>query len=297
MLLQVLSLCCMFLVTRAALSRITSSRSFSGLTLRGGFSKDFVGARSSVLGMSLTGSEESVGRGSQAPSPGEETGAEPLASQVLCWTERIKTSIAKSRKIKGGNYVQLATVEMDDAATPQPKVRTVVFRGFLPLESSLPASLGLSADSAPLALKMITDARSSKCSHIAANRRAELVWWFSQSSEQYRVTGDLVLVDAASQPFLTAERTNMWKQLSDPAREQFYWQEPGRCFSGAPTVPPGGRDEKGDILPPPDAFLLLLLIPRSVHFLRLRDNYAQGSTWDKAASAAGGAWVSARLNP
>ena len=286
----------MILVSSRALARITTSRSIPGLTLRGGSSKDAVG-RSSVLGMSLSGREEGVGRGSQAPTSGEGTGEEPLTSQdVLCWTERIKTSIAKSRKIKGGNYVQLATVDMD-ASTPQPKVRTVVFRGFLPLESSLPASLGLSADSAPLALKMITDARSSKCSHIAANRRAELVWWFSQSSEQYRVTGDLVLVDAASPPVLSSERTNMWKQLSDPAREQFYWQEPGQRFTGAPTVPPGGRDEKGDVLPPPDAFLLLLLIPRSVHFLRLRDNYAQGSTWDGAADAAGGAWVSSRLNP
>jgi hypothetical protein len=42
------------------------------------------------------------------------------------WTSRITKSIAKSRKIKGGNYVQIATVDADGL----PTCRTVVFRGF-----------------------------------------------------------------------------------------------------------------------------------------------------------------------
>lgn len=40
------------------------------------------------------------------------------------WRERIEVSIAKSRKIRGGNYVQLATVDEDG----HPRCRTVVFR-------------------------------------------------------------------------------------------------------------------------------------------------------------------------
>ena len=47
---------------------------------------------------------------------------------VVPWRERITDSIARSRKIRGGNYVQLATVDANNA----PRCRTVVFRGFAP---------------------------------------------------------------------------------------------------------------------------------------------------------------------
>ena len=64
------------------------------------------------------------------------------AGGVVPWRERIVGSIAKSRKIRGGNYVQLASV--DESGLP--RVRTVVFRGFAP----------------DGCLKIITDARSQK---------------------------------------------------------------------------------------------------------------------------------------
>ena len=41
------------------------------------------------------------------------------------WHDRIQVAIARSRKVKGGNYVQLATVDEDG----DPACRTVVFRG------------------------------------------------------------------------------------------------------------------------------------------------------------------------
>lgn len=52
--------------------------------------------------------------------------ARPLSHMVIPWRERIGASIAASRQIRGGNYVQLATCESGGA----PRVRTVVFRGF-----------------------------------------------------------------------------------------------------------------------------------------------------------------------
>ena len=202
-------------------------------------------------------------------------------------------SIAKSRKIKGGNYVQLATVETDPATgRAQPRCRSVVFRGFI---DDLPAAPG-----PPLALKFITDARSSKVAQIAANSNSELVWWFSQTSEQYRVSGSLLLVGPAAPvgpaaERLSAERVARWKQLSDPAREQFFWQDPGKPFSAAESaVPPGGRDAQGGVLPPPEAFLLMLLQPREVAFLRLGDNFAQRCDWEGPDK---GGWSSRRVNP
>ena len=90
---------------------------------------------------------------------------------VVPWRERITDSIARSRKIRGGNYVQLATVDANNA----PRCRTVVFRGFAPDGR----------------LKIITDQRSAK---VQESRRVEVCWWFSQSSEQYRFAGDITYI-------------------------------------------------------------------------------------------------------
>ena len=86
----------------------------------------------------------------------------------------------------------------------------------------------------------------------------------------------------------------MWGNLSDSAREQFFWAHPPRgAFDAEPEdVPKGGRaDDTGNVLPVPDVFLLGLLEPTSVDYLRLTDNFRQMDT------AAEGAWAAARVNP
>merc|ERR1719152_729149 len=82
-----------------------------------------------------------------------------------------------------------------------------------------------------------------------------------------------------------------WGNLSDPAREQFFWAAPGP-FSGEPEVPSGGRGEDGKPLEAPEDFLLLLLHPRSVHYLRLSDNFAQRDRREPD-----GEWTATRVNP
>ena len=221
----------------------------------------------------------------------------------LCWLNLIENSIKKSRRISGGNYVQIATVDQ----SRKPRCRTVVFRGF-------------EVCNGRKLIKMITDLRSGKVAEISANPSVELVWWFSQSSEQYRISGELQLVGSSeSETELQDTRLKQWQKLSDSAREQFYWPQPGvnyqaltrppRDRSSNPTekmatehdsemgqecnmkvedntlmnkselsnsgIPPGGRDYAGNILPPPDTFQLMLLHPQQVRYLRLRDNYAQ----------------------
>ena len=128
------------------------------------------------------------------------------------WKENIKRSIGKSRKVRGGNYVQIATVD----ANNNPTNRTVVFRGWLPLNNGKEA------------MKMITDSRSEKVKHIQLNNKCEMVWWFSKSSEQYRIFGELETIgeENTNQDLLIA-RKQQWGNLSDSAREQFYWTTPG----------------------------------------------------------------------
>ncbi len=128
---------------------------------------------------------------------------------------------------------------------------------------------------------------------------------FPKSSEQYRIRGRLHFVgndyDATTTTGTTTpassetceyfkkERRQIWGNLSDAAREQFHWDDPGLPFilssedvrSTMPPPPPsGGRDVDGRVLPPPDNFLLMLLYPFRVDYLRLTDNYRQVDEWD-----------------
>jgi pyridoxamine 5'-phosphate oxidase len=223
---------------------------------------------------SMSGFSAAAGGEGRGPSPrvgGDNSLVEP-------WRSRIDRSIAKSRKIRGGNYVQIATV--DDQGLPA--CRTVVFRGFLETE-----------DKSSIAMKMITDARSEKVTQIAANPGCEMVWWFSQTKEQYRLSGTLRLVGAdESDAHLLAARKQQWGNLSDPAREQFYWHPPGE-YSGESAVPAGGRDEDGKVMEVPDSFLLMLLYPSQVKFLRLTDNFAQKDVLESN----GATWSESRINP
>ena len=141
---------------------------------------------------------------------------------------------------------------------------------------------------------------------------------FPKSNEQYRIGGRLQYIggngplysytDASSSEenanYLIAERKQQRGNLSDAAREQFYWENPGIPFSSTweegKGVPAGGRDEDGNVLPPPDTFLLMLLYPTKIDYLRLGDNFRQVDAWDcgdDGAEAGDCQWKSMRVNP
>lgn len=84
------------------------------------------------------------------------------------------------------------------------------------------------------------------------------------------------------------------------AREQFYWDNPGIPYStnggNESTIPVGGRDADGNVIqPPPETFLLMLLYPTNVDYLRLGDNYRQLDEWDESDDKCH--WSSLRTNP
>ena len=153
-------------------------------------------------------------------------------------------------------------------------------------------------------MKMITDGRSAKAAQIAANPACEMVWWFAKSSEQYRIEGELQLVgaDGGGSAALAAARKQQWGELSDPAREQFFWGAPGP-FAGADgdaaILPKGGRDaETGKVLEAPSSFNLMLLRPTRVHYLRLTDNFAQlDQLAVSTAGTEGDGWTAMRMKP
>lgn len=199
-----------------------------------------------------------------------------LLEATTSWRDRIEVSMAKCRKIRGSNYVQLATV---DAATQEPRCRTVVFRGFVVAGDDSRRSNNL--------MRMITDQRSAKVKEGGETPAAELVWWFPKSSEQYRIRGRLHFIgkDGVAKETLGISphlRKETWGNLSDAAREQFYWEEPGSAFdsksNGTKSIPTSGRSEDGKVLEPPENFLLMILDPFRVDYLNLRNNFRQIDT-------------------
>jgi pyridoxamine 5'-phosphate oxidase len=202
---------------------------------------------------------------------------------ILSWRDRLELSMSKIRDTRGSNYVQIATVDNDNL----PSCRTVVFRGLLKHFNS-------DIQDDEFALQMITDARSEKIEHLAANPYAELVWWMPLTSEQYRFSSRIDVVSSShTDDQLISDRLAMWEGLSDAAREQFYWPDPGAMYTEyiPSTIISGGRDNMGVVVPPPDNFFLLLAYPSKVKYVRLTDNF---SLLDSLTE--GGKWHTTRVN-
>jgi PPOX class probable FMN-dependent enzyme len=165
------------------------------------------------------------------------------------WRSAIARALHQNRSLPYARYLQLATVR----ANGLPANRTIVFRGFL-------------ADTNQL--KFITDSRSEKAEQIQQQPWAEVCWYFPNTREQFRITGGLTLLGDNSQSDLAPARITTWEELSDAARLQFAWPDPGQLRN---------KDEEAAFQPPPPDpkqplpnFCLLLLDPLQVDHLELR---------------------------
>ncbi|GAX23663.1 hypothetical protein FisN_12Hh237 [Fistulifera solaris] len=210
------------------------------------------------------------------------------------WRELLEISNNRSRKIRGSNYVQIATV---DPETKTPRCRCVVFRGFQDMPTDHPFA-SFSGPSSCI-LRMCTDNRSQKVQQAVQEPTAEVVWWFPKTSEQYRIRGELLFVGGEGKfqydhdEHLIIARKQLWGNMSDAARESFLEDAvPGQAYRPAQqAVPIGGRDQDGKVVPPPNHFLLMLLKPSYVDYLRLTNQYRQVDVYDN------GHWSSERVNP
>jgi hypothetical protein len=236
---------------------------------------------------------------------------QPLGEVEKSWRGLLDVSIAKSRKFRGSNYVQISTVD----AAGEPRCRTVVFRGFFNNLSSdhqlyNVCCAGQNGDrntesddkALPCVMKMCTDSRSRKVEENNHQPIAEMVWWFPKTSEQYRIRGSLVMVgEDEEDKTLIIERKEMWGNMSDPARESFLNPTvPGETYDkkatkdAASNIINGGRDEEGKVVPPPTNFFLMLLDPTEVDYLRLTGRqYRQIDRLNTESKE----WSTERVNP
>ncbi len=166
------------------------------------------------------------------------------------WRSPLAHALHRNRSLADVRFLQLATVREDG----RPANRTVVFRGFLDGTNQL---------------KFVTDARSEKVGQILHCSWGEACWYFAKTREQFRFTGELILVNETDTNLsLQKARQIAWQGLSDTARTQFAWAHPGKarvCDDAFHALPP-------DPVSPLPHFCLLLLEPEQVDHLELRGN-------------------------
>jgi pyridoxamine 5'-phosphate oxidase len=208
-------------------------------------------------------------------------------TSLASWRSPLAKALHQNRRLPQSRYPQLATVDL----VGRPANRTVVFRGFYRQTNCL---------------QFITDVRSAKATQILTQPATELCWYFPNSREQFRIGGDLVLVTAQTsgpnlqqpdlQLDLQSSRIQLWQQLSDAARRQFMWPEPGALRQPPSIFPePSPESQTPDEQVPLAQFCLLLLVPLTVDHLLLRGSPQQ--RWRYAWQPDTAAWSSLSINP
>ncbi|MGB3636508.1 MAG: Npun_F5749 family FMN-dependent PPOX-type flavoprotein [Rivularia sp. (in: cyanobacteria)] len=191
---------------------------------------------------------------------------------IAPWRSFLANALKKNRSQPHSRYFQLATVGSDGT----PANRTVVFRGFIEDTNQL---------------KIITDARSEKITEIQNQSQGEICWYFTNSREQFRIAGNIIIIDANHQNSeLLSARQSTWQDLSDNARIQFAWAHPGEARANPEAFSPPQPDANK----PLDNFCLLLFEPVKVDHLRLRGE-PQNRTFYVRNEA--GVWDVSEVNP
>ena len=179
------------------------------------------------------------------------------------WRVLLEKCLEHHRNITGARYLQLATVTAEN----RPANRSVVFRGFYGNTDCL---------------KFVVDSRSEKVNQIAVQPWAEACWYFTQTRQQFRLSGLLHLVQVDNADLaLQQARLSSWQELSNSARLQFAWDSPGkpRADAGSFATPAPNP------LEPLANFCLLLLEPMQVDYLNLMGNpqnryiYSRNDGW------------------
>ncbi len=190
------------------------------------------------------------------------------------WRSPLARALHRNRSKPYSRYLQLATL----TAEGRPANRTVVFRGFYGHSN---------------ALMFVTDVRSEKVVDVTQNPWGELCWYFTQTREQFRLAGAIILVTAdTADPALLQARQECWESLSEASRQSFHWPAPG-----TPRHDDSGFDVPAEIAnspDPPPTFCLGLLQPDGVDHLELRGNPQTRTQYQRQTNDG---WQGMAVNP
>jgi len=178
------------------------------------------------------------------------------------WLPLWRTALQNNR----GRFVQVATVSPDGL----PEVRTVVLRGLT--EAGEPY--------------FHTDARSAKCRALAAGSKLELHAWWDGTREQFRLRCPAQLIGEGEGKW-DGLRQKLWKDQGAEGRRLFL-----RGVPGAPLATPTEFvDSVEDRATPPEHFVLVLLSPTHVDYLKLDEPHERRIWRLEAGTWRGGAVI------
>jgi len=168
------------------------------------------------------------------------------STNLPLWRQYIESALAAASNPHTAKYMQLASVDAQLGA----QVRTVVYRGFAPFNQQPEPCLWVA-----------TDSGSDKIAQFQANSKAQIAWYFVDTREQFRLSGEVELtgVEQSNQH----GRLALWQSMSNSAREAFF------TIVGKETDPIDRNPEPLTLSQPPDNFVLLSLQVQEVDHLQI----------------------------
>ena len=174
------------------------------------------------------------------------------------WRQRLKSAQSKEGKLASNRWIQLANISKNN----QPRVRTVVFRGWLDDSTML----------------IYTDKRSEKYVDLESNNNIEILWLFFKTKSQYRFKGKVYELD---------DNDKYWDNLFDRSKDQWFWPSPGKKIDQNNTI--SSIDNK---LLKPNNFAVLKININEVDLLKLEKPLHKRFIWKKIDN-----WRCIEVNP
>ncbi|XP_040378210.1 pyridoxine/pyridoxamine 5'-phosphate oxidase 2 isoform X2 [Oryza brachyantha] len=157
------------------------------------------------------------------------------------WRSLLQRALDGNAHLKHSTFFQLATV---GGGGGRPANRTVVFRGFQEQSDKI---------------QINTDARSNKIGEIRNCPFGEICWYFTDTWEQFRISGFIDVIDGSSpDPVKLQLRERAWFGSSVKSRLQYLGPCPGLPIPNDDLVKDVHIDPSAG---PVDAFCLLVLDP------------------------------------
>tara|TARA_Y100000589_G_scaffold286777_1_gene287102 strand:- start:265 stop:813 length:549 start_codon:yes stop_codon:yes gene_type:complete len=174
------------------------------------------------------------------------------------WRQKLKASQSKEGKLASNRWIQLANISKNN----QPRVRTVVFRGWLDNCTML----------------IYTDKRSQKYIDLEINNNIEVLWLFFKTKSQYRFKGKVYELE---------DNDQYWNDLFDRSKEQWFWPSPGKKTDQKHII-----SSMGNTFEKPNNFSVLKIKINEVDLLKLEKPLHKRYIWKKTNN-----WKCIEVNP
>ncbi len=161
------------------------------------------------------------------------------------WRQTLKASQSKEGKLSSNRWIQLANVSNNK----YPRVRTVVFRGWLEASTML----------------IYTDKRSEKFVDFETNNNVEVLWLFFKTKSQYRFKGEIYELE---------DNDKYWNNLFERSKVSWFWPTPGSKIDKKNNI-----SSFNNILAKPKNFSVLRININEVDILKLENPVHKRWIW------------------